>query len=83
MSKIIIFTLPTCPKCRVIKTKLESAGIEYEECQDVDRMRSLGIETTPALYISPENRIFRSFGVINTYVNDLIEYEKQRRSQST
>lgn len=71
MKDITIFTLPTCPKCRVIKTKLSSAGINYEECQDVERMQKLGIETTPALLIGPENRLIKSFVEINEYVTVL------------
>lgn len=71
MVNITIFTLPTCPKCRVIKTKLSSAGVEFEECQDVDRMRELGIRSTPALLIGPENRIIRDFAEINSFVNEV------------
>lgn len=79
MKDITIFTLPTCPKCRVIKTKLTSAGAEFEECQDVEKMQKLGIETTPALLIGPENRLIKSFVEINEYVTVLCNNALRRR----
>ena len=79
MKNITIFTLPTCPKCRVIKAKLTSAGAEFEECQDVERMQKLGIESTPALLIGPENRLIKSFVEINEYVTVLCNKSAERK----
>lgn len=44
-----LYTTQTCPKCRVIKIKLEQAGIEYNISQDEDKMRKLGIQQVPIL----------------------------------
>lgn len=73
MDKITIFTLPTCPKCKVIKAKLTAAGVEFNECQEVERMQNLGIRSTPALLIGPEEggQVIKNFPDINAYVNNL------------
>lgn len=38
-----------CPKCKVLKSKLDSKGIEYEIIDDVDEMMRLGMTTVPCL----------------------------------
>lgn len=38
-----------CPKCNILKQKLDSKNIQYEEVVDVDRMVSLGIMNVPML----------------------------------
>ena len=40
-----------CPRCKVLKTKMEQKGIEYNECQDVDKMRAMGIRSVPVLAV--------------------------------
>ncbi len=39
-----------CPKCKVLKTKLDSKGIKYTEVNDVEEMLRLGIDTVPVLF---------------------------------
>ena len=51
MDKIILYTTG-CPKCFVLKKKLEAANISYEACTDVDIMRSLGINAVPVLVVN-------------------------------
>lgn len=46
---ITVYSSPTCGKCKVLKTKLSLKGIEFEECQDVTKMESMGIESLPML----------------------------------
>lgn len=38
-----------CPKCRVLKTKLDSKNIAYEKISDIDLMMEKGIESVPIL----------------------------------
>lgn len=38
-----------CPKCKVLKAKLDNTWIKYEIVDDVDEMLSLGISTVPCL----------------------------------
>jgi arsenate reductase-like glutaredoxin family protein len=66
---LTIYTLPTCQKCKVIKTKLESKGIGYEECQDIERMKALDIFSTPAL--ESDGKLMKNFSEINSYINSL------------
>ena len=38
-----------CPKCKVLKAKLDNTWIKYEIVDDVDEMLRLGISTVPCL----------------------------------
>ena len=43
-----------CPRCNVLKQKLDNAGISYETKTDVDEMLDLGILFAPALKVDGE-----------------------------
>jgi glutaredoxin len=53
---MIIYTLPTCPKCKVAKAKLAAAGIEYEECQDMAEMEKYNLKSAP--YVRNGDKLF-------------------------
>jgi hypothetical protein len=53
----------------MIKTKLNSKGIEYNECQDIERMKALNIFSLPVLEVNGE--LITNITDINKYVNDL------------
>lgn len=40
-----------CPKCKVLAMKLAQKNIEFEEIDDLDEMRSIGLKSAPALRI--------------------------------
>lgn len=40
-----------CPKCTVLKKKLDMKGIKYEENNDTKAMESLGMTQVPALLV--------------------------------
>ena len=46
---MILYTTPTCPKCKVVKMKMDKAGIEYTVNEDMDAMEALGIKSVPVL----------------------------------
>ncbi len=48
---ITIYSTPTCPRCKVLKTKLAQKGIEYEECMDENKMQELGILSVPVVAV--------------------------------
>jgi len=48
---ITIYSTPTCPRCKVLKTKLAQKGIEYEECMDEMKMQELGILSVPVVAV--------------------------------
>ena len=56
-----------CVNCRALKTELEACGIEYEECNDVNRMLELGFEKVPMLEIS--KGIFLDYTTSMNWVN--------------
>ena len=43
-----------CPKCKILKLKLDSKNIQYELCSDIDIMVSKGFQTTPMLTVEEE-----------------------------
>lgn len=50
MEEVILYTTG-CPKCAVLKKKLETAGIAYTVCDDITEMRRRGLLSAPALNI--------------------------------
>lgn len=47
----VVFYSTDCPKCKVLKAKLDSKGIDYTIFNDVDRMVEMGITTVPDLMV--------------------------------
>lgn len=43
-----------CPRCNILKSKLDSSGVEYEVCDDIEKMKSLGIMSVPVLGVDDE-----------------------------
>lgn len=43
-----------CPRCRVLKQKLDAKQIAYEVVDSIDKMESLGIESVPVLSVDGE-----------------------------
>ena len=48
----IILYSTGCPKCRVLKKKLEEKGIGYTENNSVEEMLSLGFSRVPVLKVN-------------------------------
>ena len=40
-----------CPKCGVLKKKMNERGMQYQEITAVEEMLSLGITSVPVLYV--------------------------------
>ena len=51
---IILHTTSSCPRCKVLKEKLDIADIKYEENYDVEKMFSIGIQSVPVLEVKGE-----------------------------
>lgn len=45
---IILFSTG-CPRCKVLKSKLDEKGITYSVVDNVDKMLSMGMTTIPVL----------------------------------
>lgn len=55
IGKIVLYSTG-CPKCKILKKKLDEKGIEYDEVNDVDAMLALNIYAVPVL-IDGNNRM--------------------------
>ena len=49
---IIVYSSATCPKCKMLKLELNSRGLKFEDCQDVEYMTSLGIKNIPMMSVN-------------------------------
>lgn len=47
--KNIVLYTTGCPRCKVLKAKLDAKCIQYEENSSIDEMRELGITNVPML----------------------------------
>lgn len=48
-----------CPKCKVLKSKLDSKNIDYEIESDIDKMLRLGMVSIPYLQIGDKIMDFK------------------------
>ena len=63
-----IYTTDTCPRCKVLKTKMDAKGIPYESITDVDEIRRLGIMSVPYMQVDDEELM--DFATANTWINE-------------
>ena len=68
MEERIILYSTGCPKCDILKRKLEDKGVAYAENQDTDEMEALGIEFVPVLRMGDR---LMSFAEAIRWVNQL------------
>lgn len=50
MGKVILYQ-HGCPRCKVLKMKLDQKGIQYEDVTDVEVMKSKGFQEAPKLEV--------------------------------
>jgi glutaredoxin len=53
MKDIILYSTH-CPKCNILKQKLDAKNIRYTENNNIQQMKTLGILTVPILAIEGE-----------------------------
>jgi glutaredoxin len=51
MGKVILYE-HGCPRCKVLKAKLDNSGIQYETVNDIEVMKMKGFDEAPKLEIS-------------------------------
>lgn len=54
MDNIILYSQPGCGQCRAIHILANKKGLTYTEVQDIEEMRKVGVEHTPAMKINDE-----------------------------
>lgn len=55
-----------CPKCEVLKKKLNSNGIDFEEVNDIKIMVEMGFMTAPILEVDGK---IMNFSEANKWIN--------------
>lgn len=58
MTDIILYSTG-CPRCTVLKAKLDSKKISYEEIYSIDTMIGLGISQVPVLSVNGQLKDFK------------------------
>ena len=51
MGETVILYEHGCPRCKVLKAKLDQSGIKYTDINDVELMKAKGFEDAPQLEI--------------------------------
>ena len=73
---VTIYTQNTCPKCGVLKKKLDLKNIEYSECQDIKTMEELAIAETPVLQVDDTFLIYsEAVKWVNGYADGFLVYD--------
>ena len=55
--KIIMYSTG-CPKCRILKMKLDASGLPFTVHDDIDEMMALGFRSVPVLSVDGVNYTF-------------------------
>lgn len=55
----VVFYSTGCPKCKILKKKLDSKGVEYEENHSVEEMLGEGLKSAPALKVDDKILLFK------------------------
>lgn len=63
-----IYTTDTCPRCKVLKVKMDKKGIPYESITDVKEIQKLGIMSVP--YMQVDDGELMDFATANTWINN-------------
>lgn len=62
-----IYTTDTCTRCKVLKAKMDSKGIEYQSITDPDEIKKLGIMSVP--YMQIDDGELMDFATANAWIN--------------
>ena len=63
-----IYTTDTCPRCKVLKVKMDAKGIPYESITDVNEIQKLGIMSVP--YMQVDDGELMDFATANAWINE-------------
>lgn len=64
---MVILYSTGCPRCEVLKKKLNEKNIKYTENNSVDEMLALGIDAVPVLKVDEE---LMEFSAANKWINE-------------
>ena len=77
---MILYTTPTCTRCKVLKMKLGIKNISYEEIDDEKILQEKGITFAPALEVNGD---LLNFEQANNYIIKTEEKPKTQFKQYT
>lgn len=60
---VTIYTVPSCPKCALLKRKATELGVEYIESRDVEKPIEAGFHSAPVLEY--ENKFYTLKDALN------------------
>ena len=66
---MILYSSSTCPKCKVLKMKLDKAGVQYTVNENIEDMEKLGIKSIP--YLQLDDGTLLDFGAAVKALNVL------------
>ena len=64
---IVLYTTKTCPKCGIVKAKLENKKIEYTLINDESILEEKGYDLLPVLEV--DEIVMKSMLDINNWIN--------------
>ena len=67
--KVILYSTPTCPKCKVIEIKLSQLGYEVERHMDIEELESLGLRSVP--WVKYNDEPLMDFGTATKWIKSL------------
>lgn len=57
-----------CPKCNVLKLKMNAKGIEFKEITDIEVLKQMNLQSVPYLQIDDEELM--DFSKANEWINN-------------
>lgn len=54
MNGTVILYSTGCPRCNVLKKKMDTKNIDYQEEKDIEKMQAMGITQVPILSVDGE-----------------------------
>lgn len=63
---VVLYATPTCPKCHVLRSKMDAKHIEYTKEMDIEVLTQKGISTVP--YLEVDGQIM-DFAQANQWIN--------------
>lgn len=68
---MIVYSNSSCPKCKVLKMKMDKANLTYDVNENIEEMQELGIKSLP--YLQLEDGTLLDFGEAVKYIKTLEE----------
>ena len=66
---ITVYSSSTCPRCKVLKMKLDKLGIAYNTNENIEEMEKLGIKSLPMMQVGDDELL--DFGAAIAFIRKL------------